>query len=810
MRLSGNTNGTYPRAYTPPSNNGVDSGKNEFVNEDNTSTDFSLREFLDIMLKGKWSIISSFSIVFIAVAVYTFMQDPEYQAHSTLMVDTKNTPKTMEDLVMGTASRNVYNEVEVLKSRMLAERVAQRMIDQYEATGEAFSVLGNVAENPPTLRSVSERLMGRFSDVRPVSKDVDMIRVTSTSTDPQEAMVIANLYADEYIANNKQKSRVQMQESKEFLQERADELQTDITEIEDQIETIQGGGGVSLQAEASQLLRQIGDLEAKRDEASVQLEANKAVLVGLRERLQQAEPGLVKRMTSGVEGRIANLQEKIFRVDSEIEDFYAKAPSLRNDPSSNPTLVEKLAQRTEYQKQLDTLANQLTSEVASAGGIDPTADGNLNPLVYLSQLRTQIAEKEIEVKANTSALNAYDRRLGQYRALLGRIPANTIAQARQERQLEARDQMYGILTENLLQTTIAEKSEIGYANIVDRAVDPKSPVRPNVALNLILGSLFGLVLGMCLVFLRNAMDNRIRKPEDIRKIGVTVLGVVPDMMKVVKDDFDGRERITGDGRSYSTSLIALLNPLSPISETYRRLRTNIQFSRLDRDVQVIMVTSSGPGEGKTVTASNLAITMAQAGRPTLYIDADLRRPTGHKMLGLPREPGLVELLFEKYPFDLEAFATGIDDLYAIPAGSSVPNPAELMGSKKMKDMVNRLREEFDYIIIDTPPVLAVTDAVLLSTECDASVVVISANETDFHSLQRTVEALRAVDASLAGTVLNRFNVKRAYGYYGYRYSYGYGYGYGYGKYGYDYYGDSGRAPKKEETGILKRFSKSKS
>jgi capsular exopolysaccharide synthesis family protein len=419
----------------------------------------------------------------------------------------------------------------------------------------------------------------------------------------------------------------------------------------------------------------------------------------------------------------------------------------------------------------------------------------VNPIAFISELRSRIAEQRIVVQGKEAELDAIKRRLRDATQTLDRIPGRSIRQAQLERSLEARTDVFGIVSEKLQEARIAENSEIGYATIVDEAVKPNSPIRPKVALNLVIGAFFGLVLGMCLVFLRNAMDNRIRKPEDLRKLGLSVVGIVPDMARALKDDFEGEESVTEEGQVYSTSMIALLNPLSPISENYRRMRTNIQFSRPDENVQVIMVSSSGPGEGKTVTAANLAITMAQAGRPTLYMDADLRRPSGHKMFGINKEPGLVELLFDKHPFDEEVFQSNIDDLSIIPTGSSVPNPAELMGSRKMKEFLNKLRNSYDYIVVDTPPVLAVTDAVILSSLSDATILVVSANETDLHSLERTVDSLRAVDAPIVGTVLNRFDVKRAYGYYGYRYSYGYGYGYRYGYY--DYYGGGGKRRKRE-------------
>lgn len=761
-------------------------------------SEFSLREFLDVLLKGKWSILSSFSIVFIAVAVYTFLQDPEYQASSILLVEQRpGKGQSLEDMLVGAGNRNVYNEVEILKSRKLRRGIAEQLINEKYAPGsdQMLSVLGKDPDKTPTVRQVVDRL-GQIVSVRPISKEVDMIRVVAISTDPAEAQLIANLYAEEYIFSNRMKSREQVKASKEFLEKQVDLLGADIGRIENQVELFQTEqGAYSPQAEASQLVQQIGKLKGSRDRVEVELQVARASLLAIEDRANQAEPGLAKRITSGVERKIESLQEKVFKLDGLVEDKYSRNPQLRGNESSDTQLMEYIANRAEYRKRLESLTEQYLSDVREIGGIDPTQGGAVNPIAYISALRSRIAEERILVQGKEAELAAVKRRLREYIAALDRVPARSIREAQLERSLQSRTDVFGIVSEKLQEARIAEQSEIGYASIVDEAVKPNSPIRPKVALNLIIGAFFGLVLGMCLVFLRNAMDNRVRKPEDLRKLGLAVLGIIPDMSRALKDDFDGQDSIMEEGRTYSTSMIALLNPLSPISENYRRMRTNIQFSRPDENVQVIMVTSSGPGEGKTVTAANLAITMAQAGRPTLYMDADLRRPAGHKMFGINKEPGLVEILFDKYPFDEEAFKTGIDDLSIIPTGSSVPNPAELMGSRRMKEFVSKLRNHFDYIVLDTPPILAVTDAVLLSNLSDATIIVVAANETDLHSLERTIDSLQAVNAPIVGTVLNRFDVKRAYGYYGYRYSYGYGYGYKYGYY--DYYGGGAKRRKKE-------------
>ena len=258
-----------------------------------------------------------------------------------------------------------------------------------------------------------------------------------------------------------------------------------------------------------------------------------------------------------------------------------------------------------------------------------------------------------------------------------------------------------------------------------------------------LGGVLGLLLGVGLAFTRNVLDNKVRKPEDLRKRGFNVLGVIPGMERLIRTDFDRRETVAVDGRALSTRLIALLNPLSPIAEAYRRLRTNIQFSRPDGEVRTILVSSAGPGEGKSVTSMNLAVTVAQAGQRTVYIDADLRKPVGHKMMGQSREPGLVDLLFEPGRTDYEPFASPVDNLYIIPAGRSVPNPSEIVGSQRMRDLLVSLKKDFDFIIVDTPPILAVTDALSVATQVDGVLLVCSAVETTWQAVERSNEAVAA-------------------------------------------------------------------
>lgn len=288
----------------------------------------------------------------------------------------------------------------------------------------------------------------------------------------------------------------------------------------------------------------------------------------------------------------------------------------------------------------------------------------------------------------------------------------------------------------------------------------------------------GLLIGLSLSVLQTRLDHRFHKPDDLRDRGHTVLGVIPDLALILKADFDKAERVEIAGRQIETRLVALLSPMSQASEAYRALRTSVQFSRPDAHVQTIVVTSPSPGEGKTTTISNLAVALAQAGRRVLLDAADLRRPRQHGLFGLPKTPGVTDALFAEAGVDAAPFPVA-DGLDLLPAGRPVPNPSEVLGSAVMRAHLAAWKEAYDVVLLDAPPVLAATDAVLLATQADAVIVVARADATKDFELERALEALRSVGAPVIGTVLNGFDATKAYGY-KHRYTYGYRQTYAYG------------------------------
>jgi capsular exopolysaccharide synthesis family protein len=222
--------------------------------------------------------------------------------------------------------------------------------------------------------------------------------------------------------------------------------------------------------------------------------------------------------------------------------------------------------------------------------------------------------------------------------------------------------------------------------------------------------------------------------------------------------------------SYLNSLIVHTDPKSPVAESYRVLRTNIQFTSVDKPIKTMVVTSSGPGEGKTTTIANLAIAFAQSGSKVLLIDADLRKPRIHKVFHVPNDVGMTTILAQRIEYTECLTRSVVDNLYILASGPIPPNPSELLSSQAMKKFIDSLKNDFDIILIDAPPIGVVTDSAILSTITDGTILVVSSGQVEAEAVQRSKELLVRVNANLLGVVLNKItkeNQGSAYNYYYY-------------------------------------------
>ena len=348
-----------------------------------------------------------------------------------------------------------------------------------------------------------------------------------------------------------------------------------------------------------------------------------------------------------------------------------------------------------------------------------------------------------------------------------------------KREAETSRDMFDLLVKRFKEASLTEDIRTGNIRVIDPAEVPKSPVKPNKMKNILLAIIVGLSMGIGLAFFLEYLDNTIKLPEEVNSIlKIPYLGPIPAIAATETEAGGNTE-----DRSPADDLIILHSPKSTASESFRGIRTSILFSTADTSPQVILVCSAGPREGKTITSANIAIAMAQAGGKVVILDCDMRRPKMHKLFSLERDRGMSNILVNNCTLDEAVIHTSIPNVDIIPSGPIPPNPSELLQSHHMKSLIEELKPHYERIIIDSPPVTAVTDAVILASIVDGVVVVIRAHETHREMIKNGIGQLKAVNAHILGAVLNGVDMGRDSHYY-YQYYY-------------YYYGEDGEKHKKE-------------
>ena len=295
-----------------------------------------------------------------------------------------------------------------------------------------------------------------------------------------------------------------------------------------------------------------------------------------------------------------------------------------------------------------------------------------------------------------------------------------------------------------------------YISVVEPATAPAAPISPRTRTNVLLAAVVGIMLGVGFAFLIEYLDDTIKSPDDIvQALGLFPLGAISCI----------------NGKSYEDKLVAAIHPRSPISEAYRILRTNIQFSAVDKPLETLLVSSPNPIEGKSITLANLGVVMAQAGLSVILVDSDLRRPVLHKIFDLPNKEGLTSVLLDGAPsLDGRLQTTQVENLRVLTSGPLPPNPSELLGSQKMKSLIETLKGKADVVLFDSPPALVVTDAAVLAGQVDGVFLVADAGSTRREITRRAKEDLVKVGANVLGAVLNKLSPRGAGYYYYYYYS----------------------------------------
>jgi capsular exopolysaccharide synthesis family protein len=474
--------------------------------------------------------------------------------------------------------------------------------------------------------------------------------------------------------------------------------------------------------------------------------------------------------------RTEQLNRQLTEVENErrlAEALYYRSKEVPADelpPVVSDATVQTLTR--ELSKQRQELANLSAKYQPSYPAVKQVQE-------QIKQLESQLNDAKQRIVRNIETqYHVARKREADVRIALSQSKGEAIQQNRQATDLNLKKQKvetsrktYEDLDQRLRQAEVESDFRPSNIRIVQQAEIPISPVKPNRTLNIGLSLLIGLAIGVGLAFFVEYLNNTINTAEDVERIiQLPSLGAIPSLQSLAKNKALGG----GNGAALvpaSAELLSGHEPISSFAESYRALRTSLLLSSAEHAPRTMLITSSHPAEGKTTIVANIAISLAQTGAKALVLDADMRRPRCHKILSAKNDVGLSTFLSRDIHLDDVLQEHDIPNLYVMAAGPVPPNPSELLSSIKLRFLISELEEHFDHIIIDSPPVIHVTDAMIISPHVDGVVIVVKGGQTPREAVLRAKQALTDVNAKIFGIVLNCVDLNAENYYYNYKYSY---------------------------------------
>ncbi len=675
----------------------------------------TLQEYLAILRRRRMIVAYSFLLITLLGVVLTLLTPPTYRATARLLVEAQGMNLNSVDaanplsalFAMG-QKQNVQTQVEELQAAPLLDAVRRDL-------GKEASFLLNV-----------DKIEG-----------TSVVVISAESNSPDTAARVPMLLMQAYLKQDKEASLGELRGANQFVDAQRKDARRELDAAEVALRRFKQQYRVAdLDRNRTDLLNRVADLQGQTSRSETVLQATRAQLAATQALLKK-EPTTNLVTLAGTNQTRATIKEEIRRLSLE-RDGLTQQGGLR---SSHPKIVAIDAQMKTLRAQLAAQPLLTNTQASSLN------DARRGLQASVANLQTQIASTLGAQAAVAKDLAVTQSKLNQfasYEATLNRLTRARDAAVEKDKNLSLQGS----------DIALREKAYRPGVRVMEPTVRPSVPIRPRKAQNIIVFTLFGLFVGVCLGLLQEYLDDRINTAEDADRVltGLTTLGHIPSLS-------------AGDAK-----VLPVSHQLNPAAESYRVLRTNIHFASIDRPIRSLVITSSGPGEGKSTTAINLAFAMALDGKKVILVDTDLRRPTLHKVLNLSASPGMTDALLNDARLeDVLQEQPDVPNLRVITVGSPPPNPSELLNSLRFHSLFNELNEWADIVIYDSPPVLAAADAQILASQVDGVVFVVEMGATKKSAARQTRNLLMQARAHILGVSYNKVKADNSPNYY-YQYS----------------------------------------
>jgi polysaccharide biosynthesis transport protein len=705
-----------------------------------------------IAVRKRWPwVVGAVAAATFAATFLTLGQTKIYQAQTTVLFDPQPPrPLGKEVQAVVDLSGDYMNKKEYYKTQywiLQSTRTASQVVREL-ALHKSPGFIRNLPADkklPPQTIAVEDaaKILASRLGIEPI-KESRLALVTYQDADPARAQRILAVVVDTYVQNNLDDALEAMSAAADWLGNQTDSLKRDL--------------------EANEMA--LHSYKMAKNILSVSMDDQNNMLRGEIQQLNQA-----LTTTRAQREQIAARRSELLKINPD-------------DPANVPA-TELLSSQL-----LLKLRSDYVTARSATGALMAEGKGSNHPDVRAAQSRVEAARTALlaEVKnvqgavdhdynVSTNAMNGLSGLLGDAKSRALGLNLLEIEYNRLLRTKDNSEKLFGIVTERAKENDLTRLLRFNNIRVVDRALLPKRPVTPNVPLNIAGGAMLGLVFGLIGAIGRDQLDRSLKTPDDVeRELQLTFLGLLPQLAPSgstpAPPTYPRRRRAKKEEPLIVSKpeLIVHEHPTSGIAESARSVRTNILLMCPDKPYQSLLITSAAPSEGKTTVACCVAVAMAQTGKRVVLIDCDMRRPRLHRVFGSNNSQGITTALLDLKRLDEVISPTVVPNLSVLTTGPLPPNPAELLLSESFRRMLAKLKERFDVLIIDSPPVAPVTDATILSTQVDGSIIVVKAFSTRKDVARRAVRALRDVQGKLVGTILNAVNFdRREYGYYQYYY-----------------------------------------